>query len=262
MDEGKGCSRCGEWKSFAEFSRQAASKDGHGSWCRPCVREYQRDWKREKVAAEVVEPVADAPASEGETPAEQASRHRRELKRQGMTVAEYGAALEEQGGGCAVCESTDPGEVSDLFAVHRVPEGGRALLCHGCHSALRNLADSRLRVIAAASYLESGRRFPSPGELRPRGRSECTTLDDYLREMDYWRRARVTRVFVDEVLRPAHGGACAICSTTGAPVERVDRVRASGEVRGLLCAPCGEAVGFVGDDAGRLRAMAVFLRAV
>ena len=42
----KSCSKCGEPKPSSEFGLRKRSADGLQSWCRDCLREYQRDYAR------------------------------------------------------------------------------------------------------------------------------------------------------------------------------------------------------------------------
>lgn len=36
MPGGKVCAHCAEFRAYAEFARDASTRDGHGSWCKPC----------------------------------------------------------------------------------------------------------------------------------------------------------------------------------------------------------------------------------
>lgn len=50
----KTCSKCGEEKVVAEFSRQASKRDGLHPWCKACVRAHKSAWdvaNREHVRA-------------------------------------------------------------------------------------------------------------------------------------------------------------------------------------------------------------------
>lgn len=46
----KACTKCGESKSFGEFCRRRASRDGHTSQCKACIADY-RSANREHSAA-------------------------------------------------------------------------------------------------------------------------------------------------------------------------------------------------------------------
>jgi hypothetical protein len=93
--------------------------------------------------------------------------HARTLWAYGLTPEAYGALLEAQGGGCAICGSPDPRNGSGLrWAVdhdHACCAGKktcgrcvRALLCHPCNQGLGLFGDDPVRLRAAAAYLERG----------------------------------------------------------------------------------------------------------
>lgn len=69
-------------------------------------------------------------------------------------------------------------------------------------------------------------------------------------------------------MRSAQANACAVCDRPQKAdrfgVVRdlsVDHCHASGEVRGLLCSNCNTAIGLLGDDPERARALATYLEA-
>jgi hypothetical protein len=39
----KKCSKCGEWKSLSDFSKDKKAKDGYQYKCKVCVKEYRKD---------------------------------------------------------------------------------------------------------------------------------------------------------------------------------------------------------------------------
>lgn len=38
--------KCMETKPLTEFPKNSNMKDGRGSWCKACVAEYQREWRK------------------------------------------------------------------------------------------------------------------------------------------------------------------------------------------------------------------------
>lgn len=77
------------------------------------------------------------------------------------------------------------------------------------------------------------------------------------------RKYGITPEDYDRILA-AQGGVCAICRTPP-PDPRgfrmhVDHDHESGRVRGILCGPCNQGIGNLGDDVERLRAAIKYLR--
>jgi hypothetical protein len=66
-----------------------------------------------------------------------------------------------------------------------------------------------------------------------------------------------------EAMLAAQRGGCAICGKPPRPdiSLHVDHDHETGRIRGLLCFPCNNALGDVGDDIGRLRAFIDYLSA-
>ncbi len=82
---------------------------------------------------------------------------RRDLKRNyNITLEEYDAMYERQGGKCAICPATEPGGRWNHFAVDHNHETGavRELLCNNCNTALGLMQDSSYLLRLAANYLD------------------------------------------------------------------------------------------------------------
>ena len=80
----------------------------------------------------------------------------------GMTVAEYDAMHDLQGGVCAVCgepetigQTTSKGVTTRWLAVDHCHESGqiRGLLCGACNTGIGKLKDSPALLMAAVAYL-------------------------------------------------------------------------------------------------------------
>jgi hypothetical protein len=74
-----------------------------------------------------------------------------------MTVHEYDALLESQGGRCAICRTDEPGGKHNThFMVDHDHETGevRGFLCGACNVALGVMKDDSVRLRAAADYLD------------------------------------------------------------------------------------------------------------
>jgi hypothetical protein len=46
----KTCRRCGHEKPLDEFSKHVHTRDRRQSYCKPCAREYRRNWRVEQLA--------------------------------------------------------------------------------------------------------------------------------------------------------------------------------------------------------------------
>lgn len=85
------------------------------------------------------------------------------LSKYGLTVKTKAAMLSEQGGGCAICGTTEPGSKGwvvdhDHSCCETRPTCGkcsRGVLCQPCNYALGHMADDPVRLRKAADYLES-----------------------------------------------------------------------------------------------------------
>lgn len=91
--------------------------------------------------------------------AQEASYRRRYgFRRKGLSREEFDAALERQGGRCAICGRSDSGSRKEthwrLFVDHDHTTGEpRGLLCHRCNLGLGYLPSARL-LRTAVAYLE------------------------------------------------------------------------------------------------------------
>lgn len=154
----KTCTKCHQSKPLDEFyeikaSKTARTSDGRFAECKQCNR---------------ARALAHLKASRARDPEGHARKRRvwtrsARLRQYGMTEADYNALLSGQGGGCAICGTTEAGAGGGQLPVDHDHETGevRGLLCHNCNSGLGRFGDDPDRLIAAASYLLV-RRSPIP----------------------------------------------------------------------------------------------------
>ena len=151
--ERKVCRKCGKDKPRGEFTvRQSGPRIGHlSSYCKPCNAEA----------------ASDAVANKHER---DASLYRRvewpsKLKRlYGITPDDYQRMLADQGGGCALCGTTDPNAgnrhykrtVRDVFDVDHCHATGRVrgLLCTRCNRLVGLAKDSLETATRLVTYLQ------------------------------------------------------------------------------------------------------------
>lgn len=112
---------------LSEYGRNAASRTGYASYCKPCHNARGRRAK-EKAGGE-------------------RTYHLR--RRYGITSDEAHALLERQGGLCAICRVAPAQHVDHDHATGAV----RALLCFNCNGGLGQFKDDPQVLLAAAEYV-------------------------------------------------------------------------------------------------------------
>ena len=162
----KSCRGCLVAKDESEFYKNRANKDGLFSVCKNCHASRCKEWKRanpERVAAIQLRWDRANPDKRKANNTRWASNNldkyrtiRRgvELKyRYGITLSDYDALLESQGGVCAICGGAErsgrPLYVDHCHATGKV----RGLLCNLCNKGLGHFRDKVSTVLLAASYL-------------------------------------------------------------------------------------------------------------
>lgn len=95
------------------------------------------------------------------TQPERARRYQLKAK-YGITAAEFDTMLAAQGGGCAVCGTTEPPGRGQRFHVDHCHSTGRVrgLLCNECNVGLGKFKDSTDLLRRAAEYLMTQRENP------------------------------------------------------------------------------------------------------
>jgi len=119
----KNCNGCKTDLALTAFNKQHTSKDGHRSICKSCLAVKARPYLLQK--------------------------------RFGITQERYEEMLKEQGLGCALCSSKNPGGRWSVFAVDHCHDTGRVrgLLCYGCNLALGILGDTEAGLSKALDYV-------------------------------------------------------------------------------------------------------------
>ena len=167
----KVCSRCREEKDRSEFRRHPSFADGLNSACKECLGKADKaryEKKKEQILAQQKEYIERKRAEDPEGYQAKrnlvAARHRanpdntiklRYLKtRYGLTVEEYQAMEQTQGGLCAICKGPPCGRYKRLHVDHDHTTGKvRGLLCFTCNTLLGHAKDQISRLENAALYL-------------------------------------------------------------------------------------------------------------
>lgn len=131
-------------KPFTDFYKEKKSYDGHGGYCKPCVREYTND-NREAARARV-----NRWQSKN---ADRVAAKRRE-RQYGITDEQFRDMLDRQGNCCAICAREFNKSMPPCVDHNHETGQVRALLCHSCNVGIGNLGEDPERIRAAAKYLE------------------------------------------------------------------------------------------------------------
>lgn len=160
---------------------------------------------------------------------------------------------------CRDCQATLPLEA---FYKKGGQRDGRSSYCKPCHVARNQAAERRWAEKNPEAYsarrAEQARRWREKNGASPK-RWARSGRDSYL-----MRTYGISLADYDAMLA-AQGGGCAICGRTdsgsaqSAPL-RVDHCHESGAVRGLLCDPCNNGIGRLGDTAEALERALNYLR--
>lgn len=129
----KTCKKCKETKPLSEY--YVCKRDGIVARCKACMKRHS---KKHYV----------------ENP--EKFRERLLVRKYGLTIEDYDAMLENQGGSCAICNTTDPRGHGRFHVDHNHKTGVvRGLLCTDCNTGIGSLKDSPEHLRAAAIYLET-----------------------------------------------------------------------------------------------------------
>ncbi len=190
----KKCTGCGGDKPLDDFYRQSKTADGRRAKCKVCSEQERDKWSRPKNGYRLVEEKFCARCEQTKSADDfyQNVRHcdhlstycklctaalrtnySKEERRNFMLKCNYGVSgaqvdqmLVEQGGKCAICGTTTPGNsnVSHFSVDHDHVTGEvRGLLCEKCNRGLGHYDDSPALLEAAARYLrEHSNKAASP----------------------------------------------------------------------------------------------------
>ena len=128
------CSSCKEAKYLKDFSKNKSRPDGHHTQCKLCRSKYK-------------------PSEESRKKNNERLRIWNRFKATGFTQEDFESKLAEQGGKCAICETTDSGSMA-FHADHDHKTGQkRGVLCHKCNTGLGLLKDDINILCSAINYI-------------------------------------------------------------------------------------------------------------
>lgn len=135
----KHCSGCGECKPVAHFTPSAYTKDGYLPECKACMRVYYAERRSD--------PVVRAACADS-------NRKAHYRRKYGITVEQYEAMLDTQGGACAIC-GVSRAESERRFAVDHCHDSGRVrgILCDHCNRLLSRMERDPDWLARAREYM-------------------------------------------------------------------------------------------------------------
>ena len=140
---------------YREAHRQEAKKRAE-AWAR-ANPERQKARAKAYREARRTELAAKQRARHAANPDQQ--RNGKLKKAYGITLDEFCALLERQGGCCAICGAKSPGGHGRYHVDHRHETGKiRGLLCHPCNVGLGHFKDDPQLLLKAVAYLKEDRK--------------------------------------------------------------------------------------------------------
>lgn len=143
--EAKRCSRCRLWKPAERFHRQCSKPDGLQSRCKDCLAELQREYRKKRPSAYW----------------NNKDKKYALKKRYGLSLTDFQALRDKQGGVCAICRK-DPrtmGKDTKHQILHvdhdHMTKQVRGLLCNGCNRAIGLINDNIDTAKSLVAYLET-----------------------------------------------------------------------------------------------------------
>lgn len=161
----KRCKHCGVTKSAVEFYANPSGRDGLRPECKACTAAKRAAWYAENAEGEKArvkewqqanaERVNAATRERRRSPAAKRAARDGHLRRKfGITVEQYEAMLDEQGGRCAICRR-EPHPTISLHVDHDHDCGHlRGLICFECNAGLGKFRDRADQLRAALDYLD------------------------------------------------------------------------------------------------------------
>lgn len=139
------CCRCKAEKPLTEFWPRHTRGGAPASKCKDCSRDAQREWRKRQ-------PDYDKRRYQA---VKVETRERHLVRKYGVSLADYDAMLEAQGGKCAICHTTPNTQRYGVFHVDHCHATGkvRGLLCRGCNNVLGVVGDDPAALQRAIEYL-------------------------------------------------------------------------------------------------------------
>jgi len=180
--EMKTCNKCGQVQPVGNFYKAPGTRDGRRGDCKDCnLKAKHARYLADPAAAKArvkrwqqanPERVNASQRLRRSTPeAKRRERAAHLMRKYGMTIEQYDAMLEAQGGGCFICGRAPRGDIS-LHVDHDHSSGAiRGILCFRCNNALADFQEDVQLLARAAAYLDRHTHAEEMELARRRARS-------------------------------------------------------------------------------------------
>lgn len=138
--QSKTCNTCSTHKPLTEFYATKDTKDGVRGECKCCNKAAAKARRNGPKRQQILDKQTDS-----------------QMQRlYGIDLSEYQTMLEDQGGKCAICGTSEPGHGGNRFCIDHSHTTGkvRGLLCMPCNVAIGHLKDNTQLIKSALNYVE------------------------------------------------------------------------------------------------------------
>jgi len=145
----KKCFKCGKTKKLNEFSKHKGMADGHLGKCKECARKYALDYREKNI-----EKVREKDRQRAKLPHRRKYQLRNQLRKFGITLADYDKMFNDQNGVCAICGKTNLKRRRLAIDHNHKTNKVRGLLCGKCNKAIGLFEENPEILEKAIKYLK------------------------------------------------------------------------------------------------------------
>lgn len=156
--------------------------------------------------------------------------------RHGLSLEQFHEMMFKQNKKCAICGVDFKDEFAGLPRVDHSHETGqiRGLLCLNCNAAIGHFKDNPRFLQSAIEYLY--------------GKVQCIEDKGFPLYLKCFQNTKKQTAKVRSVLFSVQKNCCAICGEPFTMLPCIDHDHVTLRIRGLLCVPCNQGLGFFKDN--------------